>query len=178
MRNRPGGIAATALLAVLVGCTTTPSGSETASPVAASAAPVASASSSEAAEGFPIGLFVGLGDEPVSGELAAELQDVLDESANGHGITATVISPQGTWSGATGMATKERAMVPHDQMSIASITKTLVAAQVMELVEAGELSLDDLAADRLPPRPGVRHQRSDDRRPPLHAERHTRVLRR
>ena len=34
---------------------------------------------------------------------------------------------------------------------IASITKTLVAAQVMQLVEAGELSLDDLAADRLPP---------------------------
>ena len=42
-------------------------------------------------------------------------------------------------------------MVPNDQMSIASITKTLVAAQVMLLVEAGELSLDDLAADRLPP---------------------------
>ena len=42
-------------------------------------------------------------------------------------------------------------MVPDDQMSIASITKTLVAAQVMQLVEAGELGLDDLAADRLPP---------------------------
>ena len=42
-------------------------------------------------------------------------------------------------------------MVPDDQMSIASITKTPVAAQVMQLVEAGELSLDDLAADRLPP---------------------------
>ena len=42
-------------------------------------------------------------------------------------------------------------MVPHDQMSIAHITQTVVAAQVMELVEAGELSLDDLAADRLPP---------------------------
>ena len=42
-------------------------------------------------------------------------------------------------------------MVPNDQMAIASITKTLVAAQVMLLVEAGELSLDDLAADRLPP---------------------------
>ena len=42
-------------------------------------------------------------------------------------------------------------MVPDDQMSIASITKTLVAAQVMQLVEAGELTLDDPAADRLPP---------------------------
>ena len=42
-------------------------------------------------------------------------------------------------------------MVPNDQMAIASITKTVVAAQVMQLVEAGELGLDDLAADRLPP---------------------------
>ena len=42
-------------------------------------------------------------------------------------------------------------MVPNDQMAIASITKTIVAAQVMQLVEAGQLALDDLAADRLPP---------------------------
>jgi D-alanyl-D-alanine carboxypeptidase len=42
-------------------------------------------------------------------------------------------------------------MVPNDQMSIAHITQTVVAAQVMQLVEAGELNLDDLAADRLPP---------------------------
>jgi D-alanyl-D-alanine carboxypeptidase len=36
-------------------------------------------------------------------------------------------------------------------MGIGSITKTLVAAQVMRLVEAGQLRLEDLAADRLPP---------------------------
>jgi D-alanyl-D-alanine carboxypeptidase len=36
-------------------------------------------------------------------------------------------------------------------MSIAHITQTIVAAQVMKLVEEGQLSLDDLAADRLPP---------------------------
>ncbi len=36
-------------------------------------------------------------------------------------------------------------------MSIAHITQTVVAAQVMQMVEAGELSLDDPAADRLPP---------------------------
>jgi D-alanyl-D-alanine carboxypeptidase len=83
--------------------------------------------------------------------LAAELQEVLDASANGDGLTATLITPEGTWSGATGFAAGDRAMVPNDQMSIASITKTLVAAQVMLLVEAGELALEDLAADRLPP---------------------------
>jgi D-alanyl-D-alanine carboxypeptidase len=101
--------------------------------------------------GFPTAVFAGLGDEPVSDELAAELQEVLDTSANGHGLTAAVISPQGIWNGAAGFAAGDRAMVPTDQMSIASITKTLVAAQVMQLVEAGELGLDDLAADRLPP---------------------------
>ena len=42
-------------------------------------------------------------------------------------------------------------MVPDAQMSIASITKTFVAAQVMQLVEAGQLGLDDPVADRLPP---------------------------
>jgi D-alanyl-D-alanine carboxypeptidase len=36
------------------------------------------------------------------------------------------------------------------QFGIASITKSVVAAQVMQLVEAGELSLDALATDYLP----------------------------
>jgi CubicO group peptidase (beta-lactamase class C family) len=41
-------------------------------------------------------------------------------------------------------------MTPQDQMSIASITKTFLAAQMVLLAEAGELSLDDPVADRLP----------------------------
>ena len=152
MRDHHGRIVASALLVALAGCTpTSPSGSETTASVEPSVASVASASPSEAAEGFPIETFAALGDEPVSDGLAAELQAVLDASANGDGLTATLITPLGTWSGATGLAAGDRRMVPNDQMSIASITKTLVAAQVMQLIEAGELSLDDLAADRLPP---------------------------
>jgi hypothetical protein len=58
---------------------------------------------------------------------------VLDTLANGHGLTAAVISPQGTWNGATGFAAGDRAMVPNDQMSIAHTTQTVVAAQVMQL---------------------------------------------
>jgi D-alanyl-D-alanine carboxypeptidase len=134
-------IAALALLGILTGC-------DRANPVATEAP---ESSPSVQTTVFPLEAFADLGDGRVSAELATELQEVLDESADGHGVTATLITPQGTWSGATGMATAERAMVPNDQMSIASITKTLVAAQVMELIEAGELSLDDLAADRLPP---------------------------
>lgn len=37
-----------------------------------------------------------------------------------------------------------------DQFAIASITKSVVAAQVMLMVEAGELDLDDRVADHLP----------------------------
>ena len=76
---------------------------------------------------------------------------MLDKSASGDGLTATLMTSDGTWSGATGVAAGDRAMRPDDQMSIASITKTIVAAQVMQLVEAGELALDDPVADRLPP---------------------------
>jgi D-alanyl-D-alanine carboxypeptidase len=118
----------------------TPSGSRTSTTMVATEA-----------DRFPTAVFAGLGDEPVSDELAAELQEVLEMSAGGDGLTATLITPQGTWSGATGMAAGHRAMRPHDQMSIASITKTLVAAQVMQLVEADELGLDDRVAERLPP---------------------------
>ena len=100
---------------------------------------------------FPVASFTWLRDGPVSRELAAILQDVLDASADGVGLTATVISRHGTWHGATGRAAGSRRMVPPDQMGIGSITKTIVAAQVMQLVDAGELSLEDRAADRLPP---------------------------
>jgi hypothetical protein len=117
-------------VAALGACTST---SEQVEP---SAAPISSPSPSETAEAFPTEVFAALGDEPVSDELAAQLQEVLDRSANGDGLTAAVISPQGTWNGATGLAAGHRQMVPNDQMSIAHITQTLVAAQVMRLVEA------------------------------------------
>lgn len=102
--------------------------------------------------GFPTGVFAGLDEEPVSAEQAAELQGLIDSWAEGEqgGLTATLITPAGTWSGAAGTAAGDRAMTPNDQMAIASVTKTVVAAQVMQLVEAGELRLGDLAADRLP----------------------------
>lgn len=99
---------------------------------------------------FPIHLFAALGEGPVPEALATELQRVLDTSANGAGLTATLMTPAGTWSGAAGFATADRQMTPEDQMIIASITKTIVATQVMRLVENGQLNLDDLAADHLP----------------------------
>ena len=100
---------------------------------------------------FPHAVFAGLGEEPVSAETAADLQGVLDAVGDGDGIVATVITPNGSWSGATGFAAGVRAMRPDDQLGIASITKTFVAAQVLQFIEAGDLSFDDPVADRLPP---------------------------
>jgi D-alanyl-D-alanine carboxypeptidase len=60
------------------------------------------------------------------------------------------MSAHGTWSGVTGKADGVRDLTVDDQFAIASTTKALVAAQVMRLVEAGELGLDDLAAGHLP----------------------------
>ena len=141
-----------AAVLVLAACSSdagdaTPTGAETVPEIVGATDDV-----SAAPHRFPTEVFAGLGDEPVSAELAAELQALLDEWGNASGgITATVISRHGTWSGATGIATPDRAMVPDDQMAIGSISKVVVAAQVMQLVEAGALSLDDAAADRLPP---------------------------
>ena len=103
------------------------------------------------AAAFPTAVFAGLGTEPVSDELAAELQAVLNDMADGAGISATVMSADGTWSGATGKADGVRDVTSNDQFAIASVTKSVVAAQVMQMVEAGELGLDDTAADHLPP---------------------------
>ena len=66
-------------------------------------------------------------------------------------MAATVMTADGTWSGAAGKADGVRDVRVDDQFAIASVTKSVVAAQVMQMVEAGELALDDPAADHLPP---------------------------
>ena len=111
---------------------------------------VASPSPSEPARAFPTEAFADISVEPVAEEMAAELRTILNDMAGDGGMTATVMSADGTWSGAAGTADGVRDVRVDDQFFIASITKSVVAAQVMHLVEAGELSLDDLAADHLP----------------------------
>lgn len=151
MRVHGHGLWALTLVVVLTGCAPSSSGTATPASVEPSVAPVASTSPSASAAAFPTAVFAGLGEEPVSDELAAELQAVLNDMADGAGISATVMSADGTWSGATGKADGVRDVTVDDQFAIASVTKSVVAAQVMQLVEAGELSLDDPAADHLSP---------------------------
>ncbi len=100
--------------------------------------------------GFPTAAFTEISETPVPDEVAEQLQETLAQSAAGRGVTATVMTANGTWSGAVGTADGENLMDPDAQMAIASVTKTVVAAQVMQLVGAGALALDDPAADHLP----------------------------
>ena len=99
---------------------------------------------------FPTEAFAAITEDPVPADLAAELQSILDDLAGEAGVSATVMSAHGTWSGATGKADGVRDVTVNDQFSIASTTKAVIAAQVMQLVEAGELGLDDPVADHLP----------------------------
>lgn len=101
---------------------------------------------------FPIAAFAAIDSNAVNKELAAELQAALAQHdvRGGGGMSATVLTPAGIWSGTTGKADGVRDLRVDDQFSIASITKSVVAAQVMLMVEAGELALDDPVADHLP----------------------------
>jgi CubicO group peptidase (beta-lactamase class C family) len=150
MKTHRGWISAFTLVVTLAACAPSSGGTEPPTSVEPSAAPVASASPSEQVEGFPTAAFADISEDPVSEEAAAEFQAILDEMADRAGMAATVMTADGTWSGATGKANNVRDVRVDDQFAIASVTKSVVAAQVMQMVETGELDLDDPAADHLP----------------------------
>jgi len=119
---------------------TTPGATSTAVPVQPSVAPTA----------FPTGAFAALSDDPVPEDVAVKFQAILADMAGGGGIAATVMTPDGTWSGAFGKADGVHDVSVDSQFGIASVTKSVIAAQVMQLVEAGEVSLDAPATEYLP----------------------------
>ena len=53
------------------------------------------------------------------------------------GVAATVMTADGTWSGAAGTADGVQDMQPDSQFGIASGTKPIIAAQVMQLGRGG-----------------------------------------
>ncbi|WP_183099062.1 serine hydrolase domain-containing protein [Nocardioides pelophilus] len=112
--------------------------------------PSPTASSSGPPAPFPTEAFGDLTEQQAPDRLAAALQATLRDAADGYGVTATVMSADGTWTGAVGHAEGKEPMPPDAQMAIGSVTKSIVAAQVMQLVEAGDLALDDPVTDHLP----------------------------
>jgi D-alanyl-D-alanine carboxypeptidase len=85
------------------------------------------------------------------------LQTSLDLALGGTiGTAAAIQTPDGSWFGASGVASLRTglAVQPDDLFQIGSITKPFVATVVLQLVQEGQLTLDDplanwLAADLL-----------------------------
>ncbi|HEX4897414.1 MAG TPA: serine hydrolase domain-containing protein [Candidatus Limnocylindrales bacterium] len=92
-------------------------------------------------------------DRPgVAGRLQAALDDGRVALA-APGIQASVIFPDGRqWTGVAGVAdlATGRPLTPDTPFAIASVSKTFLAADVLLLVDAGLLSLDDAPARLLP----------------------------
>ena len=83
-----------------------------------------------------------------------QMQKVLDDGIRRykvHGVSATVIF-QGNhiWSGVSGVSHDTVTMKPDMLFAIGSVTKNLVAALTLKLVEENKLSLEDLISKWLP----------------------------
>ncbi len=102
--------------------------------------------------GYSLGHFP---DAPVSAlpaEQGSALQAILDQAVPGlPGVAATVIvAGRGTWSGTAGTADDVHPVVVHSSFGIASLTKTVIAAEVMLLADEGRLKLSDPVSAHLP----------------------------
>src|SRR6266508_6296835 len=130
---------APASLVLAVGCTTAREGTAPTSVSGATVGPgVASAFREPGTGHFPA-------------ERQAALQAVLDRAVRAHaffagsgapGVTAAVVTDQGSWAGAAGEGGDGRLLVPEAMMGIASISKTFTAAEVLHLAATGRVDLN------------------------------------
>ena len=88
-------------------------------------------------------------DEPNDAALpdatVSTLQAMLDGWVSGGeviGLSAAVVSPEGSWAGAAGVDAAGTAIKPTSAFAIASTTKTFVAAEVLLLASQGKIDLD------------------------------------
>ncbi len=95
----------------------------------------------------------------MSVESSAAFQKVLDDlqSTGGFppGVIARVISPSGIWTGTAGTAVKgrDRPITASDHTRIGSLTKTMTATILLQLVQDARVSLDDPISKYIPPAP-------------------------
>ncbi len=90
---------------------------------------------------------------PLPADRSRLLQTLLDQARGSIiGATAALSSPEGTWLGATGLASLRTglAVEPDDLFQVGSITKPMVATVVLQLMETGQLSLEDTLDRWLP----------------------------
>ncbi|MEU8399587.1 serine hydrolase domain-containing protein [Nonomuraea sp. NPDC048892] len=91
-----------------------------------------------------------------SHEEPAGLRQALDATvaAGAPGVLARIDDERGTWIGTSGTADlSTRAPMPREaRFRVASVTKSMVATVVLQLVQEGRLSLDERIGERLPGR--------------------------
>lgn len=87
------------------------------------------------------------------------MQVVLDNGINTyqvHGVSATVVfSDNHIWTGVSGLSHDSVSIKPDMLFAVGSITKNIIAALTLKLVEEEKLSLDDPISNWLPPYPYV-----------------------
>jgi CubicO group peptidase (beta-lactamase class C family) len=111
-------------------------------------------SASPVAVKYTLGHFPAVPSGSFSRSTAGALQAVLDAAIDPGGlpgISATVMTADGqVRTGAAGKADELHPVEARSQFGIASITKTVIAAEVMKLSEEGLLRLSDPLAGHLP----------------------------
>jgi D-alanyl-D-alanine carboxypeptidase len=120
-----------------------PSPAPTTAPTASSTRPAS----------FSIGEFGTAPTESFTTPVSTHLQSIIDAAtANAvPGISATVLAAgRGGWTGVAGVSQAGVLIEPESKFGIASLTKTVVAAQVLSLAEHGAIDVDDPVADHLP----------------------------
>ncbi len=117
-----------------------------------SGASAASPSSAAAPGTYGLGHFPAAPANALPARTASALQAILDQAIPGlPGVAATVVvAGQGAWSGAAGLADDQHPVQVSSQFAIASITKTVIAAEIMLLADQGKLALSDPLSARLP----------------------------
>ena len=119
-----------------------------------SSAPTPASTSPPAEATHSLGHFPDVPTGSLPDSTTGALQAVLDTAVEQGlpGVTATVlVADGGAWSGAAGTADGVHPVKVRSQFAIASITKTVLAAEVMRLSEEGSLRLSDPVSEHLPP---------------------------
>lgn len=138
------------VVVLLAACTTSAVPATDAGPIVGSTVSARASATAGAQPGMPLEALPF--PEPSGGGLPAAqqqaLQAALDQvtqpSASGviRGVTMGVVTPDGSWAGVTGTDGDDVPLVPEAMAGIASITKTVTAAEVMFLAQAGQIDLD------------------------------------
>jgi len=156
LRARPITMAGIALL--IAGCNSTsanPTPTEPSSTVYVGATAGGTEPSPKASPSAALGDFPDFPEALLPEPMAASLQAVLDDQVDlgrFRGVSAAVIvGGAGHWAGAAGTDLEQVDLTADSPIIIASIGKTVTAAQILRLVEEGEIRLGDTAADHFPP---------------------------